>query len=237
LASLGLLYLGMLAQHTWRQVPTWTDSTTAARQALRAADNNYLGHTNLGQALEAQGDFEGAFQQYVEALKLRPEHLPLQLNASHALLGLKRYRAAERGLRKILESEPRFHGAQCDLGVLLAKLKRPAEALPYLRAGWRNPEEPLAKRIGAGEALAWILATAEPRSLRNAGEALGILDECLAVDDGWLVWNTQAAALAEAGRFKAASRAQQEALARAPAWAHEDLTQRLASYQGGQAAD
>lgn len=237
LAGGALAFSVWLLPQTWNQVQTWKDSVSACEQSLLAAEDNYVGHNNLGQALEQRGEHQAAFDQYLAALKLRPEHLDVQLNVAHALLNLGRWEAAERGLRNILTREPRFHGAQSDLGVLLAKQKRAAEALPLLNSAWEAKHLPLKQRAGAGEALAWILATAQPKSLRDGARAVAIIEECMQRPTGWLQWNTLAAALAQSGRFPEAAEAQARCLLQAPEGAQPDLKRRLESFEAGRLAD
>ena len=237
IAGAALAFLLWLLPQSWAQVQTWKDSVSACEQSLAAAEDSYVGHNNLGQALEQRGEHQAAFNAYLAALKLRPEHLELQLNAAHALLNLGRWEPAERGLRNILAREPRFHGAQSDLGVLLAKQKRAAEALPLLNSAWGASELPLKQRASAGEALAWILATAQPTSLRDGPRAVAIMEECMQRSTGWLQWNTLAAALAQAGRFPEAAEAQARCLLQAPEAAQADLKRRLQSFQAGRLAD
>jgi len=111
----------------------------AVQGFLRAIDLDpgYMkAHDNLGLCYEALGQYEAAIRSYEEAIRLnraqgsRSPWPPLNLG----LLYMRRDRLdeAERLFRESLEGDPRFAQGHYQLGVVLEKKGRPAEAVQEL---------------------------------------------------------------------------------------------------------
>jgi len=77
LAAACLLALAMLSH---RQVGYWHDTPSFWQRTLALTGNNYVAHDSLGEYLAAQGRTDEAAVQFQQALAIRPDDLPANLN-------------------------------------------------------------------------------------------------------------------------------------------------------------
>lgn len=109
-------------------------SETAVRliQAAIAANPSNAGfHNNLGNALQAQGNFAEAITAYHKALELQPSDADAQFNLGSALERLEKYQQAEDCYRRVIALEPAMAEAHNNLGTTLqgqGKLSEAAES-------------------------------------------------------------------------------------------------------------
>jgi Tfp pilus assembly protein PilF len=104
-------------------------------------------YDNLGLALEALGDFDGALKNYHQATELNRRQSPPSpwppLNQGACLIKLGKLAEAESSLRESLHYDSRFPMAHYQLGRLLEKENKNGEALQELRqAAANDPEYP-----------------------------------------------------------------------------------------------
>ena len=81
--------LSVLMAASWRQTTYWRDSQTLWTRTLRATNDNWLAHGNLGAALVDLGQLDAAAHEYHEAIRLRRLHklkTPDAIIAATALL-------------------------------------------------------------------------------------------------------------------------------------------------------
>ncbi len=67
-----LLLLSFSIVKTSLELPHWKNSETLFSHTLEVTQNNFVAHTNLGQALASRGEMNGAASHYEEAIRLHP---------------------------------------------------------------------------------------------------------------------------------------------------------------------
>jgi protein O-mannosyl-transferase len=90
---------------TVRQLRIWQTDDTFFPYAIAHDPRGPLLRMNYGQALQAQGRYEDAIEQYRAGADIRP-HPDLYYNIASALFALKRYDEAETALLKAIELNP-----------------------------------------------------------------------------------------------------------------------------------
>lgn len=196
--------------------------------AVDAVDAEAIG--GLANTHLQRGDPGAALPLYERALALAPDDAATNANLARARLALGELDAAQAAFERAARLDASLAQARTGLAEVALARGDAAAGIGHLRAAWRarpGPDEALA--------LAWWLAVAPDPALCDAGEALRVLDEharSLGDDPRWL--DARAAALARAGDFDAASRAQSRAIARARelgyAQAGPELEARAAAY-------
>ena len=165
-----------------------------------------------------QGRLDEAAAQSAEAVRLKPGYLPFEFSLANTLLEADRVDEAISHFRAALRLEPAYVPAHESLASALERAGRTREAS--------------AERVEALRFRAWIRATHENPSMRNAGEAIRFAEEACRESKSELPGplDALAAAYAEAGRFA-------EALELARGTGQEDLARgiaaRLAQYDAG----
>ena len=184
------------------------------REALRLDPGFIEAHNNLGSLLSRQGRNEEAAAQFAEAVRLKPDYPVARLNLATALLKLNRNREAIEQLDEVLRQEPE----------LLPAHERRAAALE--REG--RSQEALAEQVEVLRLRAWIRATHEDGSIRNAGEAIRYASQACELTGSAQPrpLDALAAAYAEAGRFSDAVATARKALALAESAGQEELAAR-----------
>lgn len=165
-----------------------------------ALDPRYVrAYSNRGNARSVAGDIDGALRDYTRALQLCPDLIEALCGRSDLYARQGNAAAAEADLKTAIAADPQHAGARYRLGLVFAQLGRPAEAAGAYRETLRlRPDWP-----DAANNLAWLLATCPDESLRNGPEAVRWADAAcrLRGSPDPLFLDTQAAALAETGRF------------------------------------
>jgi len=113
-----LLVLGGL---TWHQCGIWHDTEGLWSYAALVAPESDIVHYNLGLTLEKRGDFEGAVQNYRQALKTNPASSDVNYNLAGLLARGGESEEAIRHYQRALETEPNAPDAQNNLGELLMR--------------------------------------------------------------------------------------------------------------------
>ncbi len=106
---------------------------------------NPRAHYNLGVALEQAGRFPEAFQEYEQAVRIKPDYDEAQNNLGQALIGLGRFPEAVEHLEQALLVSPDFVEAHCNLGNALLQVGRGQDAITHLEQAIRlKPDLPVA---------------------------------------------------------------------------------------------
>jgi tetratricopeptide (TPR) repeat protein len=84
-AVAGTCCITALAVCSWFQVSHWKDSVTLFKHALAVERSSPLAHTDLGQALAAQGRLDEAVGHYKQALGINPDYLGARVNLGSVL--------------------------------------------------------------------------------------------------------------------------------------------------------
>lgn len=165
-------------------------------------------HAGLADCLREMGRSEDALKQYQRAIELKPT-----LAKAHNGLGVLQYRLGNLEAARDAFQEAHELGlpeARYNLPSVLIDLGELARAVPLLEASLaEHPDFSLPARR-----LAWILATAPQKELRDGGRAGDLLNSHfqIAESESPYVWDTHAAVLAEQQMFDDAVRAGERAL-------------------------
>jgi tetratricopeptide (TPR) repeat protein len=205
------------------------------RKALAIKADNAEVHSNLSVALGAQGRLDDAMMHAQEALRVDPRSAGAHFNLALILSCRGRLDEAIVHYQQGLETEPGDARAHCYLGAALAKRERFDESAAQFEQAVRlKPDD-----VDAQVQLAWLRATCPEVSLRNGAAAIEHARRArqLCSSPRLDVFNTLAAAYAEAGQFPEAVAAARQALELAEqhrAWAlANSLRSRIAQYEAG----
>lgn len=192
-------------------------------------------HALSGAAWAMQGRTDQAIQAYERALALDPAFSVARTNLALLRLGSGDPAAGVKQLEAVLAAGGEGPELHAGLAEGLARLGREREAADHYQAALRaRPGWPQ-----AANNLAWLLATARDRALRDPTEALRLAESAAAAsgrrDPG--VLDTLATAQAAAGRFTEAVATVDAALALASASGQSELAaqlqERRARFAGG----
>jgi predicted Zn-dependent protease len=195
-------------------------------------------HYYLAEALAALGRTRDAVRAYEDALTINDIYVEARYGLALALIRSGEFQRAGRELARIVADHPEFAEAHCRLGELALKRGEYVEAIArYRKAIDVRPDLPEPRNN-----LAWLLATCPTAALRNGPEALAILkplvDEDTELREAPTLWDTLAAAYAEAGQFDRATEAAKKAVDLTTRAGNERLAEkvrrRLALYAASQ---
>jgi protein O-mannosyl-transferase len=207
------------------------------REVLRLSRGHFGALYNLGLALTKQGKAGDAIKEYAQALRANPNDAELRVALGAALAQLGNDKEAIPNFIEAVRLRPENADAHYELALSLSRLGRIEEAIAHneeainLRPDW--PE--------ALNNLAWILATSHDERLRNPKRAVELANRARELADYKmpLVLDTQAAALAEAGKFPEAAKIAERAVALARDTGQEktakEIETRLNLYRAGKA--
>ena len=174
---------------TWIQVGYWRSSVTVFQHAIRVTTNNYLAHSNLGLALDAQGKTDQALRHLREALAIQPDYAPIQTNLGVILFKQGRLDEAAAYFREAVRLEPGMAEGHLDLGVALAEQGKLEEAIgEFSKALEINPNleearcnlETISREIERRKA-ASLVASKSPGS--KPDDAMGHYKAAVALDE------------------------------------------------------
>lgn len=133
-AVLGTVAVLALMLPAYVQVGYWRNSITLFSHAVKVTHGNSLAHNNLGNALLAKGDTEGAIRNLRLALKHHPEYLDADYNLGTALYEHGDVPGAIKQYRKVIRIAPKHTSARNNLGSILAQQGRFDEAIEQYSA-------------------------------------------------------------------------------------------------------
>lgn len=133
----GTLIVAGMAVVTWNQAGHWRDSISLFRHALAVTKNNHLAHNNLGVALSAAGDANGAAFHYLEAIRLKPRDSNAHYNYANYLKAHDRIEEAISHYTEAIRLEPGYFNARNNLAVALASRGELREADFHYREALR----------------------------------------------------------------------------------------------------
>lgn len=123
--------LGVVAYQTGRL----DEARNLILQAIAINPTEAQYHSNLGNVLQAQLDFEGAAASYRRALELAPSQFVVANNLGNALHHLGLAAEAEAAYLYALQLNPQYVDGLSNYGAFLHGVKRYGEALDWLRRG------------------------------------------------------------------------------------------------------
>ncbi len=198
------------------------DAIAQFRRALEIKPNLVEIRCNLGDALIDIGQNEEAFAQFQKVLELDPHYVRADYYWAKGLASAGKLDDAAAHLRNIVAIMPDYAPAYSALALIFFRQKNTKEAIDsWQRALALNPNE-----TDVLNNLAWSLATASERSLRNGVKAVALAEQCNRLNGGRnaAVLRTLAAAYAETGRYADAAATGRRALALATAQKNASLT-------------
>ncbi len=128
----GTVVAAILAVIAGAQVQHWRSSETLFRHALAVTDGNFLAHNNLGAALLADGELDGAADAMQAAIAINPRYADAYSNLGIVQLRQGRLAEASASLRKAIALEPSHVAAHVNLGNALLETGAVEEALDVL---------------------------------------------------------------------------------------------------------
>ena len=180
---------------------------------------------NIGQALQMQGKLDEAVIEYRKALQLKPDDVELHLKIGDLLASQNKLDEAIGHFGQAVRLEPNNAEAHYNMGVALAMTEAPREAIEHLKQAMRlNPS-----RQEPAIWLARILAACPDSEIRDPNGAVAIsiqAAESTKYEDPDVL-EILAFSYAAAGRFEAAVKAAQQALALAEARRDNELAGHL----------
>ena len=190
---------------------------------------------HLGLILMKQGKPGDAIKQYTQALLADPNNSELRVALGIALAQLGNDEAAIPQFTEAARLRPDNADAHYELALALARQGRIDEAIAH-------DEDALSLRPDWPEALnnlAWLLATTHADALRDPQRAVALADRARRLADYKMprVLDTQAAALAAAGKLPEAIKIAEQAVALArqtgQAKTAQEIAARLEAYRAG----
>ena len=185
-----------------------------------------------GERLMEEEDYEGAVAAFTELIELQPQLATGYVARAGAYFELEQYNMAIADLDQAARLEPE-NGAVFSLRAMVHYENKDYERAEadYREALRLDPQD-----AWACNNLAWLLATCPEDELRDGEEAVKLANEALrlARERRGVVYDTAAAAYAEAGDFDEAVAWQERAVNQMPEEELEKAQQRLELFQNGQ---
>jgi tetratricopeptide (TPR) repeat protein len=190
-------------------------------------------HYDLGLGLLRAGRAAEAIAHYRAALETDPGNAQAHNELAVALSQERRFDEAVSEFERAIEADGNLAQAYSNLGNTLYLQGKTRDAL----AQWRKALRVNGKELAALTGTAWVLATSSDASLRDGAEAARLAAEAVALSGGrdGAVFDAQAAAYAETGRFaealETARRARALAVEQKKGQLEEGLKARIELYQ------
>lgn len=216
--------------HLLLQLGQVQDALTHCQRAVEIYPGYAEAHNNLANTLLASGRTNDALAHYQHAISLRPNDARYHFNLANLLVQLGQTSEACEQFNVALQLNPHYAEAHNNYGNVLLKQGLIQEAIQqYALAVAELPDNvPLANQ------LAWLLATASDRSVRDGPHAVALAQHAsqLAGGSDADVLSTLAAAFAESGRIPDAIATAESAYALALRQGKQPLATQIASQLG-----
>jgi tetratricopeptide (TPR) repeat protein len=213
----------------------WTRAYRYLLRTIELDSTSDQAYFHLGLILRKEKKLKESEEMLLKALEYQPNNTNVLNNLGVILLEQGRYNEAINALNEALDIYPEHINARYNLGMSLWALGKSKEAVSQYRQvlemkpDWRV----------AANALAWIYATDQDKSVRNGDEAIKWAQ--VAVRGKKKIYpeylDTLAAAFAEAGKYENASQIARRALSLAREYGNKELADniesRLQLYQSG----
>jgi tetratricopeptide (TPR) repeat protein len=181
------------------------------QRAIEIKPDNARAHYDLAGVFGLRNQLAEAIEHYRKAIEIKPDYVDAHGNLANALAAQGRLDEALKEYQRTLELVP--HSAQTHYKLALALQTQhhfAAASAEYQRALELDPQH-LPARLN----LAWLLATCPEASLRNGNRAVALARQAEQLADQGespRIFDTLAAAYAEAGRFDEAVETARRAL-------------------------
>jgi protein O-mannosyl-transferase len=137
LTAAAMLVVAVLATVAWMQVGHWRDSVNLFSHALAVTKDNHLAHNNLGVALNAAGDRDGAAFHYAEAIRINPRYSSYHYNYANHLVAHGKTEGAITHYTEAIRLEPDYFNTHNNLGLARASRREFKEADFHFREALR----------------------------------------------------------------------------------------------------
>jgi tetratricopeptide (TPR) repeat protein len=196
-------------------------------EQVEADPENPLAHRALARFLQGTDQLEGAVYHYRAALELDPQLASVHASLAHTLVRLGKPKEAVATMEAAMKAFPDSQEPYQRLAGLYMEMSDPVRAIAtyrLIRERWPNDWV-------ATTNLAWNLAAAPERRIRNGKEALSLAQEAMMRTQGQdpQVLNVLAAAYAENGQYDEAVETAKKAVELANAAGKPELAQKIAS--------
>ncbi len=140
---------------SWQQASYWKDSRTLFAHAARVTHGNYIAHENLGNALEAEKNLDGALKLYRLSANERPKYAKTKIheNIANVLLQEQRNEDALAELRYAIHLNPQSSTAFNSMGSIMLIDGRINDAANYFQTAVKLDPDNLAAVINYGMTL------------------------------------------------------------------------------------
>ncbi|HEV2046172.1 MAG TPA: tetratricopeptide repeat protein [Chthoniobacterales bacterium] len=213
------------------------EAIAQCEEALRLQPNDADAHVALGNALLTGQNVDEAIAHYSKALELHPDDSTAYYNLGNAMLAKGEVAKAAAHYQKALELQPNVAEAHIQLGNVFLRNNNGRQAISHYEAALKISPHSAIAQID----LAWALASAADRSLRNGARAIELAEAANRSFRGEdaITLHATAAAYAENGQFnkamEIAQRALQLALKRGDSALADQLRREMTLYQAGSA--
>lgn len=123
-ALAGMVLIALLIS-TRMQISRWRNSMTLFEHTLAVTENNYLIHSNLGEAYAKLGKLEQVIDHYQQALAINPDCADAHYSLGVALEKMGKTEQTIEHYRQALASKPDYPAARENLSVALQKIGKP----------------------------------------------------------------------------------------------------------------
>jgi len=191
----------------------------------------------IGSVLAEQGKLDLAVAYFSKAVELNPQFSQARHNLAKALLRQGKTDQAVGHYQELLELHPEQFSLHNELAVVFYNVKNYGQAIAH----WSESVRLRPDQFTVLNSLAWLKATSQDPTLRNAEEAVELAQRACELSDSQdpVMLDTLAAAYAAAERFDEAVRTAQQAAERARANNNEQLAERIGKrlelYRAGKA--
>lgn len=157
-----IVVLAALAARTIWQLPNYRDAMSLWRATLRVNPGSFMVHNNLGHLLMQRDDLlPEAISHFREAVRLKPDFPPAQMNLGVAAMRMNDFALAEFALNESIRLWPDYAAAYANLGSLRLRQGQPREAIPLLERALAMGEMEAHGPLGASLGLLGDFARAE----------------------------------------------------------------------------
>jgi tetratricopeptide (TPR) repeat protein len=212
-----------------------TDALREYQTAIQIDPNRLQAHNNLANLQASMGQRDEALKEYQEALRLNPNAAMAHANQATLLAEMGRFDDSMREFAEATRLTPGDPRPYYLMGKACLRHGQSAEAIKHFR-------ESMQLQPNDFQTITWlarVLAADEDSAVRNGTEAVSLAARAVELTGGQepFVLDTLAMAYAEAGRFKEAQDAEQNAIDLATAAKSQktisEMQQRLQLYQAG----
>jgi len=203
MAAAGGMVLLILSTFTYAQISRWKNDVTLFQHAVEVTRDNYWAHYNLGLSLAKGGDYDRAFDQFRETIRIKPNEPDPYNNIGIILAKRGELTGAVNQFSEALRLDPNNQEARVNLRIALSRMARKGEKLPV-------PDETSAR---SGDAESNYLQGSAAAKKGNLEEAVSYFAAALRIDHRhFRAHNDMGVALAQKGRLDEAITHFREAL-------------------------